>query len=392
MSAASQTSGRRSFALAEFTIGRLGDSPARGADASLALPYAFADTVARHLLLVLPAATRELARWRTLAHGIPNSRLRSSATSALAKRGNVEGAALFATLAPPAYRRATVRALVALQSAYNYLDLLSELPSRDPLVNGEQLHEALINAVDPSVAHPDYYAHNLDRGDGGYLTTILDTCRRAVLELPSFPALAPVIQGAAARIARFQTLNLTEAQGSHEELREWAGQLAPPGADLRWWETAGSAGSSLAMHALIATAANPHIDRDRARAVDAVYFTPAGALHSLLDALVDIDEDRVQRQRSLIGYYDSPTDAAMRISLLADRARAAATSLPNSHAHRVIFTAMCSYYLSAPQSDTARAQRIAAALSGSLGTPLTAALSMFRARRLLQAATNRSYT
>src|SRR5580693_7359850 len=139
----------------------------------LAFPCVFACTVVRYPLLVLPSVRSELAQWRTRAGEIPNANLRRTAMQALVKRGNVEGAALFATLAPAVYRDRTIRALVAFQTAYNYLDALSELPSEDPAANGEQLHQALRIALQPGAAHPDYYAHNPDRGDDGYLTAIV---------------------------------------------------------------------------------------------------------------------------------------------------------------------------------------------------------------------------
>lgn len=46
-------------------------------------------------------------------------------------RGNIEGAALFDALAPAGRRARTIRALVAFQTAYNYFDALSGLPSED---------------------------------------------------------------------------------------------------------------------------------------------------------------------------------------------------------------------------------------------------------------------
>ena len=81
---------------------------------------------------MLPQVRHELAHWRRRAEQIPNAQLRHSAQLALAERGNIEGAALFATLAPAANRGATVRpAPVAFQSAYNYLDALSEQAQSD---------------------------------------------------------------------------------------------------------------------------------------------------------------------------------------------------------------------------------------------------------------------
>lgn len=341
---------------------------------------------------MLPSASSELALWRGRAARIPNAKLRHHALAALAKRGNIEGAALFATLAPAVHRRRAIRALVAYQSAYNYLDALSELPSDDPIANGEQLHQALLTALHPDAEHPDYYARNPDRGDGAFLTMMVDTCRSAVAGLPSFAAIAPLARAAAGRIVDFQALNLNERQGGHDALQQWASEATPASSGLQWWETAAAAGSSLAVHALIAASADPRLDAWEAREVDRAYFPWIGALHSLLDSLVDRDEDHERGQRSLLGYYQSPAQTAIRLGSLAGRATTQTERLPEPHAHRVMLTAMCSYYLSAPQCRAAEVQAIARSLTEALGVPLHVAIALFRVRRLATAATFGPYT
>jgi tetraprenyl-beta-curcumene synthase len=347
----------------------------------LRLPTAFARIAVRYLVTVLPATRRELAQWLTQAAQIPDANLRATALHALSKRGNVEGAALFATLAPASHRRRTIRALAAFQVAYNYLDALSELPSEDPVANGYQLHQALLVALQPGAPHPNYYAHNPDRDDGGYLTAILDACRHAIADLPSFPLVAPTVLDAAARIVDFQALNLGEAQGGHDALERWARDATPAAGGLAWWETAAGAGSSLAVHALIAAAADPQLDELDARRIDRAYHPSTGALHSLLDSLVDRLEDRDGGRRCLLDYYASPVEEASRLAELAAQAGDRIARLPNRCHHQAIVTAMCSYYLSAPECKTAEGQAIARDVTGVLGPLLTPALVLFRARR-----------
>ena len=392
MSTATHTSGGH---VRRAPVVELAPSQARAqerAGARLDLTVVFAGTVLAYLLGVLPQVTRELSRWRTRAGAIPNASLRESAQAALAKRGNVEGAALFATLAPSGHRRAAVRALVAFQTAYSYLDALAELPSADPIANGERLHQALLAALHPGAPHVDYYAHNPDRDDGGYLTAILDACRDAVGALPSYPSLAPTARDAAARIVDFQALNLNEQQGGHDALQRWGTEATPSGSGLRWWEMAAACGSSLAVHALIGAAASPGLTVSRAREIDAAYFPWIGALHSLLDSFVDRGEDRRLHQTSLLDHYPSPTAAVLSLSALAKGARAAAERLPSPEAHRVIVTAMCSYYLSAPECDTPDGRTLTHALASALGVPLSVAIAMFRSKRLLHDVTDRGYS
>jgi tetraprenyl-beta-curcumene synthase len=392
MSTATHTGNGRVPHLPPGEVSAARTRPRTSAAENLELARVFAETVSRYLAQVLPQVSWELAHWRTRAAEIPNEQLRRTAGEALAKRGNIEGAALFATLAPADHRRRTVRALIAFQSAYNYVDALSELPSEDPVVNADQLHQALLTALHPGAPHPDYYAHNPDRGDGGYLTAILDACRHALAGLPSFPAVALTAREAAARIVDFQALNLSERHGGHDALQRWAGQVTPAGSGLAWWETAAAAGSSLAVHALIAAAADPHLDRWDARDIDAAYFPSLGALHSLLDSLVDRVEDRDGARRCLLDYYLAPSDAAVHLAGLAVGGAEAIELLPNAHAHRVIATAMCSYYLSAPECNTAEAHAITRRLTDALGLPLNVAILMFRIRRIAATFTNHGYT
>jgi tetraprenyl-beta-curcumene synthase len=368
----------------------VGADRARG-HGQLALGLVFCSTVARYLTSILPIVTRELAHWRRGARQIPDPVLRKLALQALSKRGNMEGAALFAVLAPRARRRETVRALVAFQTAYNYLDSLAEQPSADPLSNGRRLHGALLVALDPAAAHADYYAHHPQRRDGGYLCELVDTCRSAFLTLPSHRAVSGAAWAAAARIVAFQSLNLTREQGGHDELERWARYQTPRGCGLDWWQTAAAGGSSLAVHALIATAANPDMQTSHAAAIGGAYFPWICALHSLLDSLVDVDEDERAGQRNLLSYHSSPQQAAFAMKMLAQRATAAARGLPDAHRHVVILTAMVTYYLSSPEASTRDARATAGKVAAALGPLVAPALVLFKARRLAARLTHGAY-
>jgi tetraprenyl-beta-curcumene synthase len=133
------------------------------------------------------------------------------------------------------------------------------------------------------------------------------------------------------------------------------------------------------------------MDAFDARQIDRAYWPWLGALHSLLDSLVDRVEDHQNRQRSLLDYYHSPADAAINLSSLATRARGACERVPNASSHRVIATAMCSYYLSAPESGTHEGRIITRALTRTLGIPLSVAILMFRLRRVAATLTRGAY-
>jgi tetraprenyl-beta-curcumene synthase len=357
---------------------------------------------------VLPHVRAELAHWDRRSREIPDASLRRSALAALRKRGNIAGAALFAVLAPPALRARTARALVAVQGAYNYLDTLAEQPSADPVRNGRRLHEALLAALDPLAApgpatgpddcHGDYYAGlgsraNRSRGsgvrasaehdDGGYLRELLDVSRACLAALPSYPLVAPAARSAAARIVAFQSLNLGERHGSHEGLERWARAHTPAGSGLRWWETAAAAGSSLGVYALVALAADARLEASEIPAVQDAYFPWIGALHSLLDSLVDVAEDRREGQRNLLRYYSSTQHAAASLASIAAHARAHAHALPRHRRHEAMLAAMVGYYLSAPTASVPDARVIAGAVARAAGPAARSALPLLRAARVL---------
>ncbi|MGD1058885.1 MAG: DUF2600 family protein, partial [Solirubrobacteraceae bacterium] len=78
-----------------------------------------------------------------------------------------------------------------------------------------------------------------------------------------------------------------------------------------------SAGSSLGLFALIAAAAHPSLPPADASAIEDAYWPWIGALHSLLDSLIDKADDTAVAQQSLLDYYTTPQEAAARMQILA---------------------------------------------------------------------------
>jgi tetraprenyl-beta-curcumene synthase len=353
--------------------------PADG-EGRVALAVSFAGAARRYWLGVFPSVCAERRHRRARALAIPDALLRRTAIESQRKWGNVEGAAAFAAFVPRRHRRAAARAMMCFQAAYNYLDMLGEQPSADPAANGRALHRALLVALDPGASHPDYYAHSPHREDGGYLRELIDCCRAALAELPSRAAVAPAAARAAARIVEFQSCNTGERQGDLRALERWARAATPAGSELRWWEVAAAGGSSLCVYALIALAADPALDPRSVALVADAYFPWIGALHSLLDNLVDATEDRATGQHSLIGAYASPQEAAARMGRLAERSQRAAAALPGGRGHTLTLAAMASFYLSTPEASTPQARPVARAVLGTLDGAATLALAVFRAR------------
>lgn len=345
---------------------------------------AFLDAALRYWLTVFPRATRGMRHWQGRAGQIPDPVLRRLGIESLRERSNIEGAAAFAAFAPRAHRAAVVRALVAFQAAYNYADLLSEQPHEDAIANGRRLHEALLAALDPEAGKLDYYALHPQHDDGGYLQEMVETARAALSTLPSFSTVASSAQLAAERIVTFQSLNVGTEQGDHIALAQWARERTPSGSSsgLQWWEVAAAAGSSLGVHVLIAAAAEPELQRAEVAAIEDAYFPWIGALHSLLDNLVDRQEDVRTDQPSLVAYYASPAQAAARLQALAMQAVSRARALPHGRRHLIILAAMAGNYLSNPEANAPDVRDVAQSVLDAIGDLAMPTLLVFKLRRL----------
>ncbi|HEX5851515.1 MAG TPA: DUF2600 family protein [Solirubrobacteraceae bacterium] len=350
----------------------------------VALVSAFIGAAARYWFGVFPQIRREIRRWRRRAGEISDPLLRHHALSTQrAERGNLEGAAAFAVLAPRAYRADVVRATVAFQVAYDYVDSLSEQPSVDPVANGYQLHLALLAALDPSAGRCDYYRHSDASHDGGYLESLTVACREALVALPSYDSVLDAALRAVRRMVVYQSLNHGARINTNDTraLASWAASVTPADTDLRWWETAAGTASSLNVFALFAAAAQPSLLASDMGAMEIAYFPWIGALHVLLDSLVDHAADAHSGHHSLVEHYASTQEAAARIGAIAARAMCATATVPQASQHALILAAMASFYISAPGAQASGAKPVTRRVMEAMGAHARPTMAVLRARR-----------
>ncbi|HEV7585096.1 MAG TPA: DUF2600 family protein [Solirubrobacteraceae bacterium] len=306
---------------------------------------------ARELAWIHPNVAREVRRWRRLAASIPDPRIRADALASLReKRFNAEGAGLFAAL-PRRRDPALLRVLVAYQVLLDYLDTLSERPAPDPLANGRQLHLALRDALLPHGPTADYYRHHPGAGDGGYVQALVRTCRESCLALPAYGRVCGLALESAAGCG-VQGLNHDPDPVRRDgTLERWARSTFPRSAGVSWWELTAAASSTLAIHALLALAADPACMRHDAEEVGAAYMPWICAASTMLDSYVDEVEDASNEGHSYISHYPSAEIARRRTRELVRRSLHEARRLRNGSRHALIAAGMIAMYLS---SDGAR--------------------------------------
>jgi hypothetical protein len=162
-------------------------------------------------------------------------------------------------------------------------------------------------------------------------------------------------------------------------MRQWAtSQVA--GTSLGWREyLAGATASVLAIGALIVAATDSATTRADAEALDALYLS-IGAL-TMLDSIVDLQEDIAAGQLGYVQYYDDPGLFASRLALLARDAVGRARGMPNGSHQIVTLVGIVAYYASAPAAGTDFARPLIAPVRRELRPLITPTLALMRAWR-----------
>jgi tetraprenyl-beta-curcumene synthase len=336
----------------------------------------------RYWSTVAPLVRARLGEWERRAQAIGDPLLRGLALSSLEEgRFNVEAATTLATLADPIYRRGAVEAIVALQVAYDYLDLLTERPPGESPGDDRDLFGALTDALTPGERSDGDCSRHARPQDGGYLRELVQTVRVALASLPAAHAIGAVALRSATRCAQAQACSHAAARAGTAELVAWATREAAHTDNLRWQEfLAGATASVLTVHALIGAAGNPRTTRRDAEAIDAAYL-PICAL-SMLDSLLDREQDAAAGQLNYADLYDSPEQMATRLAGLARDARSRVRALPDAAHHLVTLTGVVAYYASAPAARGPRAAPVMIAVRAELRPLIAPTLALMRTWRL----------
>jgi tetraprenyl-beta-curcumene synthase len=329
-----------------------------------------------------------VSRWRDLARKIPDAPIREDALSALAgKRPHIDGAALFSIL-PHARSPNLLRLLVAYEIIWDFLDSVNERGASAVQVNGQQLHIALIDALDPARPISEYYRHNPWRDDGGYLRELVTVCRECCARLPSYERVRRLVVKEATRGQVCAINHDLDPLRRDTALEAWATKEFPRGHEAMWFELSAAASTDLTIFALLALASEPTCTDSEIALIRNAYFPWTSGLAALLDSYVDQVEDTANGDHSYIAHYPTPELATQSICLLIRRCLHETGALKNSEKHMLIATSMFAMYLSKDSALTPamldRTKRIVDA-GGSLTRVLHPILRLWRTAYALRA-------
>jgi tetraprenyl-beta-curcumene synthase len=347
---------------------------------------------ARFWPCVAPLVGAQLKRWEQRAHAIKDPTLHALALAKLREeRFNAEVAATLATLAPPEHRRTVIEAIIAYEVMYDYLDGLTEQPAANPLNDGHDLYRAFTDAIATDYQPTGSYYTSRAADDDGYLQELAHVVRRALARLPSTPAISQAAARAAARCSEAQIrAHAVPALGT-PQLEQWARTQAQD-TPLGWQEfLAGAASSVLAVHALIAAAAQKHTTPWDAAEIDTTYLSIC-ALSTMLDSLIDYQRDTHAGQAGYLRYYNNHDQLAKDLASAAQRAVKHASLLPNSAHHVMTLVGVAAYYISAPTASSDFARPVTRQVRRELEpliTPTLAVMHTWRAAKRARSARTR---
>ncbi len=305
-----------------------------------------AGMIVRQNARILPQVSRELERWRRYAKGIPNPELRRQALASIRlKRFHCEGGSVYAAFDRD-NRGDLVPLIVALQTISDYLDNLCDRSESLDCDDFRQLHLAMTDALSPRTPLHDYYRLHPNGDDGGYLTSLVEECRKRVSSLPSYG----LVQGEALRLASLycdlQVYKHTFVPRRVPLLTDWFERHRSAFPGIFWWEFAAASGSTLGVFALFREAASPGLEPVMVQRIVSAYFPWVCGLHILLDYFIDQAEDRAGGDLNLVSYYCSREQMRERLHLFYREALKAVSSLPDHHFHKTVVKGLLAMYLS----------------------------------------------
>jgi len=308
----------------------------------------------RLLRQLFPAVHRELETWRAAADRIGDPTLRALAISSLShKRFHCEGGAALAAPQAGAMAATLVPLITAYQTLVDYLDSVGDRSGSTDPEEARTLHAWALWALQPSTDGSEHGPSNAHaRGDEGYLRALVLACHEGLALLPHYPQVRARVLALAQQYCELQVSKHGPAQVRRKDLEDWA--LAQPTFGMRWNEVAAAAGSTLGIFVLFEAASHVRWDAGRAEQVLACYVPWMGAVHILLDYLVDREEDEIGGDLSLLAGYHDADETFERLQHLVTRARSALQLVSVAAAgdagfHRMILDGLLALYLADPK-------------------------------------------
>jgi len=299
--------------------------------------------------VILPGVKQSLGYWQEQAESITDEELRRQALASIAtKQFHCQGGAVYAAL-DISQKDVLIPLIVAFQTISDYLDnLCDRSTSMDP-VDFRQLHQSMLDAINPEAPLQNYYAYHPEHEDDGYLHDLVSTCQSCIRQLPSYGKVMPYLEELVGLYVDLQVYKHIRLDLRESELIAWWEQNRNKSPHLHWNEFAAATGSTLGVFMLFAAATRPNLTVREASDIRRAYFPHVCGLHIMLDYLIDQEEDRLGGDLNFCNYYDEQETLIERMVMVVEGAREDVKHLPDSQFHRMVIEGLIALYLSDPK-------------------------------------------
>jgi tetraprenyl-beta-curcumene synthase len=312
------------------------------------------------LAQIVPRVHRCLAQWKEHAASIPDPELRKQALASIeTKAFHCEGGGVYAILAEER-RDDVIRFVVAYQTISDYLDNLCDRSTSLNPADFEALHEAMADALSSGEPARDYYRFRRERGDGGYLSNLVQECQTVLASLPSWEKAHASAMELEEYYAGLQVHKHVTQDERVDRLEAWFRSYQASLPDLTWYEFAASAGSTLGVFCLVAASADHRLSTDTVHAIRRAYFPWVQGLHILMDYFIDREEDRAGGDLNFCSHYPDEKIMVDRLIGFLKEADDAVKLLPHHKFHRMLCHGLPAMYLADRKLDRHKAMRPAA--------------------------------
>lgn len=292
----------------------------------------------------LPEVQKLLQHWRIRAELIPDEMLRQQALDSLTNKAfHCQGGAIYA--AHPRNSQ-LLQFIVAYQTICDYLDNLCDRAGSTNGHSFSQLHQSLLDALDPSRSRVDYYENYPHQNDGGYLNALVETCRQTLAGATQYHQVQAEIMVLAEWYSKLQVAKHIQVEKREQVLCSWANSHLANYPALHWQEFAAASGSTLAIFALLRQAFMGNNDHRIYQQIWCAYFPWICSLHILLDYLIDQEEDRQGGDLNFVFYYDNEEEMIERLTLILSRCYEQVFALPELSYHEMVVDGLLAMYLS----------------------------------------------
>jgi len=311
---------------------------------------------------VFPIVKEELHYWKSMAQNIPDPVLSQQAIDSIQDKSfHCQGGSIYSLYTGTANSK-NIRFIVALQTISDYLDNLCDRVGVEDQNAFLQLHMAILNSLDPYCKIEDYYAYYPHNEDGGYLKSLVLTCREYLLALPSYSIVREEILYLGKLYSEMQSLKHIKLSERNKALENWTNKYIHQYPEITTWEFSAAAGSTLGIFILSTLAEDKDLTKLQVKEIVNTYFPWVCGLHILLDYFIDEKEDIITQDLNFVSFYSSNAEKKERLLLFLSQSFNEVSYLPNSFFHEMIIEGLLAMYLSDHKASSGLEKSIAYSL------------------------------